>query len=247
MWFKPARVEHAPTPPRGWQMMPHGAWWRDALAHALAPHWETLFGHYLIKLGSLSAHLPMQSRIREQYSVGFFESADLRAQMTALPFQENSVDAALLVHVLEYADDPHEILREVDRMLRADGYIVLALTNPWSPTVLARLWPHKRNPGLLNSRLFSKGRVMDWLDLMHYEIMDSGYFAAGAPMAIAQNPERGWAWLLRHWPSGRAGYYLIARKRSWPITPIRLQKARRQSTEIATASARVPTTRASEQ
>lgn len=243
MWFKPARIEHAPEPPKGWHSMPHGAWWRDSLARALEPHWETLFGHYLIKLGSLSAKLPNDCRIREQYTVGTFDSADIQARLSALPFQENTVDAVLMAHVLEYAEDPHEILREVDRMLRADGHLILALTNPWSPTILPRLWPSWRESGLMNSRLFSKNRVTDWLDLMHYEVIHDGYFAAGAPIPTVRDPERGWGWLLRSWPRLNGGYYLIARKREWPITPVRLQRARRQSTEIATASARIPSAR----
>lgn len=95
----------------------------------------------------------------------------------------------------------------------------------------------------MNSRLFSKSRVTDWLDLMHYEVIHEGYFAAGAPIPAVRDPERGWGWLLRQWPGLSAGYYLIARKREWPITPVRLQRARRQSPEIATASARLPSSR----
>ena len=37
-----------------------------------------------------------------------------------LPVESDSIDAILLPHTLDYSDRPHEILREVDRVLRAN-------------------------------------------------------------------------------------------------------------------------------
>ncbi|WP_194755391.1 class I SAM-dependent methyltransferase [Aliidiomarina indica] len=241
MWLKPARIDNAPKAPQHWQQIPHGGWWRDALAVALEPHWETLFGHYLLSLGPLSHGLPNRCRIREQYCVGPGSKAHVHAEYNALPFSENTVDAVLLTHVLEYASDPHSILREVDRVLRADGHLLLALTNPWSPTTVARMWPAWRKSPLLNTRMFSQARVSDWLNLMHYEVIHQGYFAAGVPTSTVKDPEKGWRWLMRQWPSLQAGYYMIARKREWPITPVRMGANNRQKQRIALGASGVST------
>ncbi len=49
-----------------------------------------------------------------------------------LPFAEKSVDACLLSHTLAYAANPHRILREVDRVLIDDGWLVISGFNPFS-------------------------------------------------------------------------------------------------------------------
>src|SRR3954453_19060267 len=41
----------------------------------------------------------------------------IRADYDALPIATNSVEAVLLPHTLEHAPRPHELLREVDRVL----------------------------------------------------------------------------------------------------------------------------------
>ncbi|RUO22640.1 SAM-dependent methyltransferase [Aliidiomarina iranensis] len=228
MWLKPATSEYSQPLLEDWQQMRHGQWWCDALEDVLAPHWETVFGHYLLKLGSLSASLPNNCRIREQYSVGIGKNAEVKAQLHALPFFENTVDAVLLAHELEYHADPHAVLREVNRVMRADGHLILALNNPFSPGQLIRVVPGAGRYAPWNSRMFSPQRVRDWLSLMHYEVLAFGYFAAGVPWSKTRDPEQGWAWLLDNAPWLQAGYYLVARKREWPLTPMRLAERRQK-------------------
>ncbi|VTP60588.1 Methyltransferase domain [Serratia rubidaea] len=56
----------------------------------------------------------------------------VRADAYQLPFAAKSVDACLLAHSLPYADDPHRMLREVDRILIDDGWLVISSFNPLS-------------------------------------------------------------------------------------------------------------------
>ncbi|EGN74318.1 methylase involved in ubiquinone/menaquinone biosynthesis [Idiomarina sp. A28L] len=228
MWLKPATSDYSQPLLENWQQMRHGEWLCSTLEKALEPHWETIFGHYLLKLGGLSASLPNNCRIREQYAVGLEKSAQVRAELNALPFFENTVDAALLVHVLEYHPDPHAVLREVNRVMRADGHLVLALSNPFSPGQLIRAVPGAGDYAPWNSRMFSPQRVRDWLSLMHFEEVAFGYYGVGVPLAKHRDPEQGWGWLLEHCPWLQAGYYLVARKREWPLTPVRLTERRQQ-------------------
>jgi len=47
-----------------------------------------------------------------------------------LPFPSNSLDLAVLPPALELARDPHDTLREVERVLVPEGRVVIAGVNP---------------------------------------------------------------------------------------------------------------------
>jgi ubiquinone/menaquinone biosynthesis C-methylase UbiE len=46
---------------------------------------------------------------------------DLYARSHELPIATQSVDLVVLPHVLEFAEEPHAILREVDRVMMPEG------------------------------------------------------------------------------------------------------------------------------
>jgi len=230
MWFKPAIRDYSQPLPRRWQDIPQGDWLREALESALAPHWETVFGHYLVKLGGLSAGLDTPCRIREQYIVSPQHSIAsdekfIRADLHALPLRKDSVDAVCLPFVLQYHENPHALLREVNRVLRADGHVVIAMTNPLSPGQFARILPKYRQQALWDSRLFTPQRVKDWLSLLHYEVIACDYFGAGVMCRADGNPEKGWRQIMQTCSWLQAGYFLVARKREWPLTPVRLRQS----------------------
>ena len=58
--------------------------------------------------------------------------AELLADPHWLPFPENSLDLIVLPHALEFTSDPHQLLREVYRAMRAEGQIVISGFNPFS-------------------------------------------------------------------------------------------------------------------
>ena len=94
-----------------------------------------------------------------------------------LPFANESIDLVVLPHVLEFAADPHQILREVDRILRPEGRLVISGFNP------ASLWGARQylsrligNPYLpRDGQFISLIRVKDWLQLLNYSL-DRGHF-----------------------------------------------------------------------
>ncbi len=56
----------------------------------------------------------------------------------ALPLADSSVDLALLLHTLDYCEDPHRALREISQALSPEGVLVLTGFHPFS------LWGAKR-------------------------------------------------------------------------------------------------------
>src|SRR5690606_11525641 len=63
---------------------------------------------------------------------GVARAAVLLEDNDELPFRDQSVDLVTLPHVVEFSDDPHQLLREVDRVLRPEGRVVLTGFNPIS-------------------------------------------------------------------------------------------------------------------
>jgi SAM-dependent methyltransferase len=101
-----------------------------------------------------------------------------------LPFANESVDLIALPHVLEFMENPHEALREVNRILRPEGRIVISGFNPFS------LWGLRQYSGRLfdqpflprSGQFISHRRIKDWLHLLNYSI-DRGRFGCyGIPI-----------------------------------------------------------------
>lgn len=92
---------------------------------------------------------------------------DVVAEPELLPLESASVDAVLVIHQLEFSDDPHQLLREVERVLAPEGHVLVMGFNPFS------LWGMRRVlAGVRGSRApwtghyFGRSRVNDWLRLL---------------------------------------------------------------------------------
>ena len=59
-----------------------------------------------------------------------------------LPFTSQSLDLVILPHVLEFAADPHAVLREVERVLMPEGRVVISGFNPASSWGLRQYLSH---------------------------------------------------------------------------------------------------------
>uniref|UniRef100_B1XUL9 Methyltransferase type 11 n=1 Tax=Polynucleobacter necessarius subsp. necessarius (strain STIR1) TaxID=452638 RepID=B1XUL9_POLNS len=101
----------------------------------------------------------------------------IEASSTELPFASESLDLIVLPHVLEFAADPHQILREVDRVLRPEGRLIISGFNPTS------LWGAKQYLSRLvgspylprDGQFISLIHLKDWLELLNFSL-DRGHF-----------------------------------------------------------------------
>ncbi len=139
-----------------------------------------------------------------------------------LPIASDSIDAVLLPHTLDYSDRPHAVLREVDRILRRDGQLIILGFKPGGLWGLRRLIPGAGiPPGAEN--LISERRLRDWLKLLDMRIHGTCRYFFRWPLpgnkARASNKweRRGQAW----WPELSACYMLSAQKRVSTLTPVR--------------------------
>lgn len=96
-----------------------------------------------------------------------------------MPLRSESIDVAVLHHVLDFTENPHHLLRETARVLIPRGYVVIVGFNPWSCFGLCKLFGRLFTSGpLWRHHSLRLGRVIDWLRLLDFEPVEvsHGYF-----------------------------------------------------------------------
>jgi SAM-dependent methyltransferase len=161
------------------------AWEQDRFDLAVAD----VFGFNALQLGLPELDALQANRMPQRWlSLPEAESAARHARAVlvtdaaALPFPEASLDLVVLPHTLEFSADPHQVLREVERVLVPEGRVVITGFNP------ASWWGLRQGrvkamqmlgvAGEDASDLFvpeagdfiGPGRLRDWLRLLSFEI-----------------------------------------------------------------------------
>ncbi|UAY78489.1 methyltransferase domain-containing protein [Pasteurella canis] len=169
--------------PSSWRQLNNGEQYCNLLTQYFSAWFPKILGYHFLKLGGLSAEiaydlfLPHQiilspeitdtlNKLSKQQNTSF-----IQAKLTELPFLESSIDACLLTNILNFSQDPHQILREVNRILIDDGYLFLSLFNPISPLLFKRYF-HKKPHDRLLFRHYLLWRIIDWLELLNFEILE---------------------------------------------------------------------------
>lgn len=233
--MKPARTLEHIEPPHSWSDVTNGTWVAELLQTRLDEWSPKLFGYHMLKLGGLSGEVSSQ-HCSIQHQVCIDKCSDYRtlvADYFQLPFIEKSFDACILLHQLDYCTDPHRLLREIDRVMVDDGYLILSGSNPLSLLGFQGLlpWNRKKNPWL--GRMFLPARVQDWLALLNYEVIYHDDFAI-LPSA-RHSACAAWLENMIAEPLNAFGsfYFMVARKRTCPLKPIKpTRKLRRHLAPI---------------
>jgi SAM-dependent methyltransferase len=183
---------------------------------------ERVFGDQILQIGSWGPVGELLESARTQYSAVLGSPDDTDAHVaiepTRLAVLTDSVDAVLLPHTLDLSKDPHGVLREVHRILRPDGKLIVLGINPHSWWGMRnRFTPGGFPPAI--RRHISRRRLADWLRLLNLSI-DKIYpcFASSA----------GSPFVRRHFGWFASTYMLVATKETIPMTIIRPRLQRRQ-------------------
>ncbi len=155
------------------------------------------------------------NRIPLRFSIGK-DSGSLLADPCALPLASQSMDLVVLPHALEFSEQPHALLREVDRVMRPEGRLVILGFNPRSLWGLRQMLAMDHRSPPWSGRFLSLPRIKDWLTLLGFE-MNGGRFAAYAPPLQSQRWLRRCRFMElagdRWWGVGGGVYLLQAIKR----------------------------------
>ena len=224
--MKPALAFRQPDYPTSWQNLPNGELIVANINQTLAPWWSKFFGYHLLKIGALSGEIDSaQSPIKHQLTLSEqAQKCNLVGDIDDLPLLKHSVDVCVLAHALEFSLDPHHVVREANRVLIPNGYLVITGFNPFSLAGLNQFIPYRRNKTPWNERLFSPMRVKDWLHLMGFEIqLDKRFLHSTLARQVTQGViSNHWHNIAsRYFPSLGSVYVIVAKKRVLPLTPIK--------------------------
>lgn len=151
--------------------------WEQTRVDALVTN---LFGYNALQLGLPQYDLLAENRIPLRQLAGEYGDVDVLCRMSELPFAANSIDLVVMPHVLEFHEDPHQILREVERVLIPDGQLVVTGFNPLSPWGLRQRLTRHSQEFPANGHYISVLRLKDWLQLLSFEV-DRGNFGCYVP------------------------------------------------------------------
>lgn len=175
-----------------------------------------VFGFNAVQVGLPQLDFLRNSRIPLRVTCAVESPAAVRADPMFLPFESQSLDLLLLPHVLEFSANPHQVLREAERVLRPEGRLVLSGFNPRSLWGLARVLQGGERGYPWNGNFLNVSRVKDWMVLLGMEV------AAGS-MCCYRPPINRETWLRRlrfmepagdrWWAMGGGVYFLQAVKR----------------------------------
>jgi SAM-dependent methyltransferase len=152
------------------------AWEQRAIDRAVAD----VFGYNALQLGLPQYGLLAENRIPLRQTADETSDADVRCDLRQLPFAAHSIDLIVMPHVLEFRQEPHQILREVERVLIPEGMLVISGFNPLSLWGLRRRLAGRAAQFPWNGTYLSTLRLKDWLQLLGFEV-DRAAFGCYAP------------------------------------------------------------------
>lgn len=210
---------------------------RAALKEVLA----TVFGYYLVQSGCWGPPglLMDTSPIRTRIIVGECgaDGAGIAGDPCYLPLGSDAIDAVLLPHTLERVVEPEQALREAERVLRGEGYLVVTGFHPLGTWGVAR---HFRRRPEWDGRFLSLRRLRIWLAVLGFEVVDVRHLVYRPPWRSRLMLVRS-AFLDRlAWRATAGAYLVVAKKRVFGMTLLQKQRVRRHRAFSGVAK---PTTR----
>ena len=248
---------------RAWYQTYPGKWLQDTELRLLKNSVSDLFGYHILQIGLNNerdclneSRIPHRMVMDVDYdSASYCKSRDRESdsntdyftgQPEFIPVASDSLDVMILLHSLEFCHNPHEVLREADRILIPEGHVVILGFNPWGLWMFWRLalgW-RKRPPWC--GRFVSLARLKDWLQLLGFDINESQYYFFRPPLSHPGTMQR-LSFLerlgSRFWPIFGGAYLIVAQKRVATLTPIkprwRPRRSRLVSADLAGNSSSV--------
>ena len=211
------------------------AWFESPLGqHLLAAERQLLgqmlsrrFGYHLLQLGCADLHLHDQSPMGHKFSFRPWQASGTGhaaiADMESIPLASESVDLVLLHHALDFSEYQHQLLREVERVLIAGGYVVIVGFNPLSSWGLRRKLQLIRGKAPWHASMLGTTRLVDWLKLLDFQVEQLRYGMYSLP--VNSESVIRYSGLLDplashlNWPTGGV-YAISARKQVLPLTPV---------------------------
>lgn len=255
-WHKCGSLAETQNQLRNWYQKFPGIWLQQEEQRLLEAALTDLFGYHILQIGNIERRCLNVSRIphRMVMDVDYLSSQHCKEEDAEsglstnyfngepeyIPIASDSLDVLVLSHALEFCTNPHEVLREADRILIPEGHMVILGFNPWGLWMLWRLvlgwW--KKPPWC--GRFIGLARLKDWLQLLGFDIVDTRRYFFRPPLSH-QGIMRRLQFLdklgSRFWPIFGGAYFLVLKKRVATLTPIKPRWRPRRSRLVTTGLA----------
>ncbi len=205
-------------------------WYQGSVGQSLLTHTKQrldlmlpqVFGFRGVQVGQICDQTPLLERagLMRSFVVdpeGGKVGADMIGDATQLPLGSDSFNLVFLPHTLDFCDRPHQVLREADRLLTSDGYLLLMGFNLFSGFGVRRAAQKWRGGMPWQGHFFTRGRIADWLSLLNFQVVE----VAGVSTGPISRPLSGG---FREQMRGLREYYspvymVLARKQTVPLNP----------------------------
>ena len=108
---------------------------------------------------------------------GYQQARKIRARAFSLPIQTESIDLVILPHILEFDASRFQTMREVERILKPEGDLIVLSLNPWSLWLRTQyLWDRNLADSWWQGHFISRSRLLDWLKLLNFEVKTTAEF-----------------------------------------------------------------------
>jgi len=200
---------------------------------------DDVFGFELLQVGAWGPARHLLDGARTQHatllSPEMGSGVTLCASLDSLPFRSDSIDAILLPHTLELTEDPYAVLREAERVLCAEGCLMICGFNPFSGWGVRRAFARQVRRTVFppqTERLLSERRLRDWVAVLGFDV-DSVYGYLGLLPTKGRQQRPGAVAPRAAWAAG--AYLLKARKRVKTLTLVRPRRRVRQRVLVGAA------------
>ena len=173
-----------------WYSRKNGQYLLDNIREHLENSLATAFGYHILQLGVTRQHplfddSPINHRIYAAQRTG--DAIGLVARCDELPLESDSIDILIAHHSLEFVADPHQSLREMQRVLAPQGHLMIIGFNPYSAFgAAAYLKGLSRQSPWRNHHAVGSHRLTDWLRLLGCEVQNCSYLYALPPRGVGK-------------------------------------------------------------
>jgi len=175
-----------------------------------------IFGFNAMQLGLSQHDFLRMNRIPFHFKAGEEAIAQVRTNACHLAVASQSIDLLVLPHVLEFSHNPHQVLREVERVLMPEGVVIISGFNPYSLWGIWRMFRQTQVEYPWRGKFISLPRLKDWLALLGFEVV-AGRLCCYAPPINREKWLNHFSFMEsagdRWWAMGGGVYFLQAKKR----------------------------------
>jgi len=210
-----------------WYKKPIGAVLLQSELVGLSGILPQIFGYYIMQIGGpinndkvlATSHIHNHIIVNPDTTIPN-DSPAVQCQLDELPFLPDSIDAAVLFHVLEFAQNPKAILKEIYTTLMPNGYVIIFGFNPYSLWGMAPLWQKQKEVPWFGNWI-SPRHMRHLLAKIGFSIGDYKTFYFRPPSTSVERLLflEGLGQIF--WPYCGASYMFIAQKTHTTLTPIK--------------------------